>query len=163
MTIGHVYILRNEAMPGLVKIGMTAREVGKRIHELNTTGVPFDFELVKAVRAPDCAKLEAAVHARLADCRVNNGREFFLCPEDKAVSVLREEHEEMVSSWRNWFMGEDHDDEGDLRSDPSLAYIWANHLGVSPYDVIFALDHFEEGEMRCAVNRFRARRGEPQI
>ncbi len=45
MKEGIVYILTNPAMPNLVKIGMTTRlEVGIRMSELYTTGVPVPFE-----------------------------------------------------------------------------------------------------------------------
>ena len=42
---GIVYALINEAMPGLVKIGMTSRlEITQRMKELyNSTGVPLPF------------------------------------------------------------------------------------------------------------------------
>jgi len=38
---GIVYVLTNLAMPGLVKIGQTGNEIGNRLRELNTMGVPF--------------------------------------------------------------------------------------------------------------------------
>jgi hypothetical protein len=163
MSEGYVYILRNEAMKGLVKIGRTTRTIPARLNELQTTGVPFPFEVVTSVLSPDCAELEARVHRMLATCRVNNQREFFLCEEKIAATTLEDEHREMVEEWRLRYMGDDFDDESDLRTDPSLAYIWAHKLGVSPYDVIFAFDMIEEADMRAAVNRFRLRKGEPLI
>ena len=36
-----VYILTNEAMPGLVKIGCTNGELASRIRQLYSTGVPL--------------------------------------------------------------------------------------------------------------------------
>lgn len=45
MEEGIVYVLKNPAMPGLVKIGITTRaEVHIRMTELYTTGVPLPFE-----------------------------------------------------------------------------------------------------------------------
>ena len=41
---GIVYVLSNEAMPGLVKIGLTQRsELEVRLNELYSTGVPLPF------------------------------------------------------------------------------------------------------------------------
>ena len=33
---GYVYVLSNEHMPGLLKIGFTARDISKRVAELNS-------------------------------------------------------------------------------------------------------------------------------
>ena len=42
---GIVYLLTNECMPGIVKIGMTSRaDMDNRLKELYTTGVPQPFE-----------------------------------------------------------------------------------------------------------------------
>lgn len=42
---GIVYVLTNPAMPGLTKIGMTTQEeIGPRLSQLYTTGVPLPFE-----------------------------------------------------------------------------------------------------------------------
>jgi len=38
-----VYILTNEAMPGYVKIGITERDIAKRITELDSRGVSLQF------------------------------------------------------------------------------------------------------------------------
>ena len=39
-----VYILTNEAMPGLIKIGLTNATVEQRMLSLDTTSVPLPFE-----------------------------------------------------------------------------------------------------------------------
>ena len=41
-----VYVLTNQAMPGIVKIGMTERDdVQRRMNELYSTGVPLPFRV----------------------------------------------------------------------------------------------------------------------
>lgn len=41
---GYVYVLKNDYMPGLVKIGMTVRDDYRdRLNDLYTTGVPVPF------------------------------------------------------------------------------------------------------------------------
>lgn len=58
---GIVYVLTNPAMPGLVKIGKTARgSVDARLVELYSTGVPVPFECPFAARVSDEAKVESA-------------------------------------------------------------------------------------------------------
>ena len=50
MSEGIVYVLTNPAMPGMVKIGKTGREVEARLNDLYTTGVPLPFECAYAAR-----------------------------------------------------------------------------------------------------------------
>ena len=60
---GIVYVLSNEAMPGLIKIGLTTRnELQARINELYTTSVPVPFICEYASRVDDCAKVEQALN-----------------------------------------------------------------------------------------------------
>jgi hypothetical protein len=40
MPAGYIYVLENETIPGLVKIGSTERNPEDRAKELMTTGVP---------------------------------------------------------------------------------------------------------------------------
>jgi len=48
---GIVYVLSNEAMPGLIKIGLTKRdELEARLNELYSTGVPLPFTCEYACR-----------------------------------------------------------------------------------------------------------------
>ena len=55
-----VYVLQNEAMPGLIKIGITHDEqVDKRLQTLYTTGVPLPFECIWAGEVDDCAEIES--------------------------------------------------------------------------------------------------------
>ena len=44
MSEGTVYVLTNPAMPGMVKIGKTTRDVTHRLKDLYSTGVPLPFE-----------------------------------------------------------------------------------------------------------------------
>jgi T5orf172 domain len=93
-----VYLLTNEAMPDMVKIGMTSHEdVGKRIAQLNTTGVPLPFELVFACRVPDGKMVEGALHKAFAPNRVNPNREFFRIKVEQALAVMKVLHVEEVT------------------------------------------------------------------
>ena len=85
-----VYVLTNEAMPNLVKIGKTTRkDVKTRMNELYSSGVPFQFECVYAVEVDDCATVEKALHAAFYPSRVNPKREFFSIDPEQAIAILK--------------------------------------------------------------------------
>ena len=90
-TIGYVYILENDSMPGLIKIGKTSRDSIERAKELSaTTGVPTPFKVAFELPSEKYEKLEREMHGRLADYRVASNREFFEYPVNKAISLLKE-------------------------------------------------------------------------
>lgn len=87
-----VYVLINQGMPGIVKIGMTGRDdVQQRMTELYSTGVPFPFECVIARQIEDreAAKVERALHTAFDPYRVNSSREFFKIDPEQAVVLLQ--------------------------------------------------------------------------
>jgi T5orf172 domain len=86
---GIVYLLRNEGMPGLIKIGYTSSDLVLRIRSLNNTSVPFDFECFFAARVTNCLQVETLLHQVFADKRVNPKREFFLVEPEQAKAALR--------------------------------------------------------------------------
>jgi hypothetical protein len=84
-----VYILINEAMPGLIKIGRTNSDLATRIRGLYTTGVPLAFELFFACEVADSALTESRLHEAFGDHRVSKNREFFkLVPERARAAML---------------------------------------------------------------------------
>ena len=69
---GIVYLLKNEAMPGLVKIGKTTRSDPQlRVDELYNSSVPVPFECVLAMRVDDPSSVEFALHTAFGPQRVN--------------------------------------------------------------------------------------------
>lgn len=89
MSLGFVYILENPSMPGVLKIGQSAKDPKQRASELRTTGVPDPFEVVYFGLFQDFQHLERLVHAHLASYRRSNDREFFALPVEEAVSAIR--------------------------------------------------------------------------
>lgn len=87
---GLIYLLKNEAMPGMVKIGKTTRTAESRIRELYTTGIPLPFECLCACRVPvaHLDLLEKAIHTAFAPARVNKGREFFRISPEQAIPLF---------------------------------------------------------------------------
>lgn len=88
MSAGVVYVLINEAMPGLVKIGFTKDELVNRIRALDTTAVPLAFECFCAFDVPDCRKVEELLHDVFGDQRVRSNREFFRVSPERVRSAL---------------------------------------------------------------------------
>ena len=89
-----IYVLTNEYMPGLVKIGMTQREdVQARINELSRhSGVPVAFTCHYAAELPEgiaASEVEKILHQLFGDHRVNLRKEFFKMDAEKVVVALR--------------------------------------------------------------------------
>lgn len=75
-SLGFVYVLTNEAMPGMVKIGRSARLAEDRANELFTTGLPCKFDAYFRCLTSHAAELEKRVHKALESHRVASNREF---------------------------------------------------------------------------------------
>ena len=87
---GVVYLLTNEAMPGLVKIGKTTNEDPQvRMGSLYTTGVPVPFECALAMKVKDPTSVERALHIAFGPNRVNPRREFFRIDPEQSAAVLQ--------------------------------------------------------------------------
>lgn len=85
---GTVYVLTNPAIPNMVKIGKTTRNVELRLADLYSTGVPLPFECEYAAKVKDVDKTEKAFHTAFEPSRVNPRREFFNINPEQAIAVL---------------------------------------------------------------------------
>ncbi|MEI8315339.1 MAG: DUF4041 domain-containing protein [Verrucomicrobiota bacterium] len=80
---GYVYVISNIGSFGesMVKVGMTRRlDPMDRIRELSDASVPFNFDVHAMFFSKDAVGIEATMHERLANMRVNTvnrRREFF--------------------------------------------------------------------------------------
>lgn len=83
-----VYILTNQSMPGLIKIGITSGTIEERMRSLYSTGVPLPFECYYALEVENASAIEKKLHHGLDDSRVNDSREFFEIEPEKAKSLL---------------------------------------------------------------------------
>ncbi|MHC2538603.1 GIY-YIG nuclease family protein [Bradyrhizobium diazoefficiens] len=84
-----VYILTNEAMPGLIKIGYTGIDLASRIKQLySTPGVPLPFELFYACEVNDGLSVESKLHDAFGDHRISKSREFFRLAPERAKAAL---------------------------------------------------------------------------
>lgn len=86
---GYVYILSNPSMKNMLKIGLTQRNINKRVQELNgATGVPTPFKIEYFVETKDCKELEKLMHKHFSKKRANKKREFFYVRKRVAKKVL---------------------------------------------------------------------------
>jgi hypothetical protein len=83
-----VYVLINEAMPGLTKIGRTTDDLAGRIRGLYGTGVPLPFELFYACEVRDSRFVETQIHEAFGDHRVSKNREFFRIAPERVKAAL---------------------------------------------------------------------------
>jgi magnesium-transporting ATPase (P-type) len=90
MPEGWVYVLTNEHMPGVVKIGQTANDPKNRASELHTTGVPSGFVVEYQALFDDYARIERSVHRALVEHRVSSNREFFRIDVARAILAIRD-------------------------------------------------------------------------
>ena len=77
--MAYLYIFENNAFPGNVKIGCTAKHPSARARELFTTGVPSPFYVSHTWEIPEgeMYQIEKDIHKYLRNFRANNSREFF--------------------------------------------------------------------------------------
>ena len=83
-----VYILTNEAMPGIIKIGWTDNSVEQRMKELDKTGTPLPFTCYFAKRVDDPKFVESKLHEAFDEFRIRENREFFRMSADQAKAAL---------------------------------------------------------------------------
>lgn len=87
--IGFVYILVNEYMPDVYKVGCTERSPHERAAELSKpTGVPSPFEVLCYAEFEDFQSVERDMHEWLSPHRISANREFFHFGLEYAVRLL---------------------------------------------------------------------------
>ena len=101
--VTYVYILTNESMPGLVKIGRTSTSVEQRMSELNRhAGIPLPFVCYYAARVTDSAQVEKKLHEAFGDHRIRAQREFFRLSPHRAQAALElviRNHQALCLGW----------------------------------------------------------------
>lgn len=92
---GIVYLLTNQAMPGLVKVGhikdSTTKEPRDRMKELyyRNSGVPVPFECYYACEVEDAKMVETKLLTTFSDNRINKKREFLAIEPEKLKTILQ--------------------------------------------------------------------------
>ncbi len=89
---GYVYVLSNDSMPGVVKIGRSINGGQHRAKAIFSTGVPTPFYLEFEILVDDAVIIEQTVHECLEHCRVSSAREFFRCDVREAIRTIMNEY-----------------------------------------------------------------------
>ena len=84
-----IYVLVNEAMPDIVKIGRTRNCIEARIRSLDNTSVPLPFQCFYAAEVSDSVIVESRIHKIFSDKRVRNNREFFRVSPSQVVQAIK--------------------------------------------------------------------------
>ncbi|BED92540.1 MAG: GIY-YIG nuclease family protein [Candidatus Paraimprobicoccus trichonymphae] len=141
--MGKIYILTNDAMPNIIKIGSTEKNIEDRIKEFDTTGVPLPFRCHYAIEIENQLEKEKYIHDAFSDHRLRKNREFFELAPERAVSILKAIGGREISIEGNVMIGE----EGSTISDGSIPIIIKKSpinlflLGIKPGDkLIFTRD-----------------------
>jgi len=91
MSAGYIYILENPALPDVVKIGKTHRDLNYRIKELSSsTSIPLHFKIIYQRYVNDCDTLEREIFTKLKDYRIDSKKEFFKINSDSAIENIDE-------------------------------------------------------------------------
>ena len=89
MSVGYIYILSNPSMQGLLKIGITSRDVRERVTQLSAaTGVPKPFEIEYYCLTRDPEEIERSTQEHFSSRRAGRKKEFFEVPLLEAVQFI---------------------------------------------------------------------------
>lgn len=94
MVRGWVYIITNESMPDLVKIGYSKKDPILRAKELNNTGVPHEYRVAYDALVINPRECEVIVHNKYSYRR--EAKEWFKSSVSEAVSIIQETLSEII-------------------------------------------------------------------
>lgn len=87
---GWVYVLSNESMPGMYKIGLTRLHPQQRAGQLSkSSGSPTSFVVEAKFMSSDPERDEKIIHESLSRFRVSQSREFFSCTLERILCECR--------------------------------------------------------------------------
>ena len=96
---GWVYVITNDSLPELVKIGFTTRHPRERAKELQGTNVPGSFAVEYAALVEQPRKLESEVHKHLSSLGLRADKEWFHCDVGVAVWSIKKNALGEISRW----------------------------------------------------------------
>ncbi len=96
--VGYVYVIVNEGMPGLVKVGYSSRRPGKRAEELSSTGNPYRYKVAFYLSSANPYEVEQLAHEYLRKFSVGEraagvGVEWFRCEVKVAIEAIKKASE----------------------------------------------------------------------
>ena len=87
--MGKVYILTNDAMPGIINIGSTENSIVDKMKTLDSIHVPLPFRFHFAIETDRAFEIEKLMHNTFSKFRIRNNRDFFKMDVKNAVSALK--------------------------------------------------------------------------
>ena len=142
MTIrGWVYIIENESMPNILKIGYSTKDPVLRAKELAGTGSPHPFRVVFDLLVEEPRSIEQAAHAILASKR--EGKEWFRCTHSEAIAVIRACAKLVLIERNNASeeCGPHHGDDGQVKQEPTRCCFYScGNMAASVYKGISYCD-----------------------
>jgi len=97
---GVVYVLKTNTYTKdgkeILKIGFTTQDIKKRINQLYTTGVPFQFDIHSSYITKNYIELEQAIHKLLTPYKLNKSREFFTEDAVPYIEKIVDLHKEIL-------------------------------------------------------------------
>lgn len=85
----YLYILSRKEEKEILKIGMTTRNIQKRVNEINSaTGVLFPYSARKVYKVKNSRLVEKNIHMLLSQYRIRSDREFFRITFSEACSII---------------------------------------------------------------------------
>lgn len=85
----YIYILSRREEPDILKIGMTTRNIKKRVNEINSaTGILYPYSARKVYKVKNCHQVEKDIHDILQNYRIRADREFFKISFQEACHVI---------------------------------------------------------------------------
>lgn len=85
---GWVYVIANESMPGLVKVGFSTKDPSMRADELNHTGSPLPYKVLYDVLVHEPYQKEQISHRILT--KHKEGKEWFRCGVEIAIAAIKQ-------------------------------------------------------------------------
>ena len=84
-----IYVLSNESIPDLIKIGYTSTPPEERAKEISrATGVALPYKVEFVFKCHEGMVLEKEIHSYLDEYRVNDWREFFKISINEAKDII---------------------------------------------------------------------------
>jgi len=89
--VEYIYILANQSVPGMIKIGMTTRTPVERAREISSaTGIVQPWQVVFEFKCYNSYLLEQEIHDHFKVQRVNDKREMFAIDKMTAQSAIEQ-------------------------------------------------------------------------
>ncbi len=131
-TRGWVYIIDNEAMSNILKIGYSTKDPILRARDFDGSGLPYNYRLVFDALVEEPRIVEQAAHAMLASKRER--KEWFRCSREEAIAAIRTCAKTVIIERNYSKASQSSQDERLAKPEPTTCwYYYCSKLGSIPY------------------------------